>query len=57
MSGSTITVTLGGSAGCPKNESSTATLTYIPTAGPTDRVRNELPTTALTEPGGADRDF
>lgn len=57
MSANTITVTLGGSAGCPKNESGSATLTYVPTAGPTDRAGNALPTTALTEPGGADRDF
>lgn len=57
MSANTITVTLGGSAGCPKNEGSSATLTYVPSAGATDWAGNALPTTARTELGGADRDF
>lgn len=57
MSGNSITVTLGGSPSCNHSESGTATLTYVPTAGPTDRAGNALPTTALNEPGTADRDF
>ena len=57
MSGSTVTVTLGGAGGCPRNEASSATLTYVPATGPTDRAGNALPTTPRTETGAADRDF
>jgi hypothetical protein len=57
MSANTITVTLGGSPSCNHSEGSSATLTYVPTAGPTDRAGNALPTTALNETGTADRDF
>jgi hypothetical protein len=46
-----------GSPSCNHSEGSSATLTYVPTAGPTDRAGNALPTTALNETGTADRDF
>jgi hypothetical protein len=56
MSGSTVTVTLGGSAGCPRT-SGAGTMTYAPAAGPTDRAGNALPTTQRNETGGNDADF
>ncbi|MGH2897396.1 MAG: hypothetical protein ACRDMZ_01880 [Solirubrobacteraceae bacterium] len=56
MSASTITVTLGGSAGCPRT-SGPGTMTYAPTAGPTDRAGNALPTTQRAETGPNDADF
>ena len=57
MSANTVTVTLGGSPSCNHSESSSATLKYVPVAGPTDRAGNALPTTTVTEGGTADRDF
>lgn len=56
MSAGTITVTLGGSAGCPRT-SGAGTMTYAPSAGPTDRAGNALPTTAFDETGASDADF
>jgi hypothetical protein len=56
MSGNTITVTLGGGAGCPQT-SGAGTMTYAPVAGPTDRAGNALPTTQRTETGAADANF
>jgi hypothetical protein len=56
MSASTITVTLGGSGGCPRT-SGAGTMTYAPAAGPTDWAGNALPTTQRNETGGGDADF
>jgi hypothetical protein len=56
MSANTITVTLGGSSGCPRT-SGAGTMTYAPTAGATDRAGNALPTTQRSESGGNDADF
>jgi hypothetical protein len=56
MTGNTVTVTLGGSGGCPRT-SGAGTMTYAPTAGATDRAGNALPTTQRSETGGNDADF
>ncbi len=56
MSANTVTVTLGGAAGCPRT-SGAGTMTYAPTAGPTDRAGNALPTTSFNETGASDADF
>jgi Tfp pilus assembly protein PilV len=56
MSANTITVTLAGSSGCPRT-SGAGTMTYAPTAGPTDRAGNALPTTTRNETGASDADF
>jgi len=57
LSGSTITVTFGGLTGSCAHTSGNSTMTYAPTAGPTDHAGNALPTTQRTETGGSDADF
>ena len=57
MSANTITVTLGGFTGNCAHTSGAGTMTYVPTAGPTDRAGNALPTTTRNETGASDADF
>lgn len=58
MTGSTVTVTLGGSiVGTVTTVGGPGTMRWTPSATATDAAGNAMSTTALNEPGSADRDF
>lgn len=58
LSGSTITVTLNGTgAPCARTAGGNGTLTWGPSATPTDRAANAMSTTQRAETGAADKDF
>jgi hypothetical protein len=58
MTGSTVTIVLGGSiVGTVTTVGGTGTMRWTPSASATDVAGNPTSTTALNEPGAADRDF
>ena len=58
LSGNTLTVTLGGEVqGTVTTVGGTGTMRWTPSALATDAAGNAMSTTALNEPGAADRDF
>jgi hypothetical protein len=57
MSGNTITVTLGTQSAAATAAASTGTMAWTPSAAATDAAGNATSTTAVNEPGTADKDF
>lgn len=57
LSGSTLTVTLGTASGNVLTAGGTGTMTWTPSATPTDAAANAMSTAAATETGAADREF
>lgn len=57
MSGSTITVTLGTAGGSVLTAAGSGTMTWLPSAQPTDGAANPMSTASRAESGPADREF
>lgn len=57
LSGSTLTVTLGTASGSVLTAGGTGTMTWAPSATPTDAAANAMSTAAAGETGTLDRDF
>ena len=56
-SGNSITITLGTQSGAGTTAAGNGTMTWTPSASATDRAGNPTSTTAVPEPGAADKEF